>query len=55
MWLAACCDAAVRILAVFRKRSAANHDIQGHPMTVNDGDGCFAEAIGKLRGEKLLF
>lgn len=33
----------------------ANHDIPGRPMTVNDGDGCFAEAIGKLRGEKLLF
>ena len=63
-------DAAVRILmaqekdsadwshddpAIFRKCTAAYHDIPSRHMTMNYGDYYFVEAIGKLRGEKLLF
>ena len=63
-------DAAVRILeaqekecanwdkndpALFTKCTSAYHDLPGRHMTMQYADYYFIEAIGKLRGEKLLF
>ena len=62
-------DAAVRILraqeetcadwtentpAIFTKCTSAYHDLPGRHMQMNYADFYFAEAVGKLRGEKLL-
>jgi len=40
---------------VFTKCTAAYHGPSGHHITMDYADYFFAEAIGKLRGEKLLF
>lgn len=63
-------DAAVRLLkaqeercanwaeddpAIFTKCTSAYHDLPGRHMTMQYADYFFIEAIGRLRGEKLLF
>lgn len=41
--------------AIFTKCTAAYHDLPGRHITMDYADYFFAEAVGKLRGETLLF
>ena len=50
-----CADWTENTPAIFTKCTAAYHDVPSHHMTMQYGDYYFIEAIGKLRGEKLLF
>ncbi len=52
---ASCANWALNDPAIFTKCTSAYHDLPGRHITMQYGDYYFIEAIGKLRGEKLLF
>ncbi len=52
---ASCANWTLNDPAIFTKCTSAYHDLPGRHITMQYGDYYFIEAIGKLRGEKLLF